>query len=554
MLLRSPVVRLVIAAAACVALYLLLDGGQWAFARFVLLPPYFRFLLLVNLGIWAWAVNVHGLSATGIDVARLMDDGSATTHQHRLVPTVDGDDDDEERTSDGDDKPLSHRPISYTAIYGIACVFTALTLVSMIVFLDLADKWGEESAEFIPALTYVVLIGLVCWPYAGFYERERNAFMRSLKRTVTGGFTSAVPFCDVIFADILTSFSKVMGDLQIVFADFVTVDDDGLVPAPTTSVAPSQTVTFNAVDFVSPLIVCIPYLLRLRQCIAEYSQTSKPSVRSRHFANAIKYVSGLPVVMSGFTINWMEAQYHRRHSSSQFEGEDVGLRDTDVSNTRHRLNVAIGMWIFFSLVHSIYTLYWDVVMDWHLGNLRNRYHPSGSPIKGPALLSPRTGAGLSITTGSNGIVAAAGPRYPMFLRPAMHFRPFWVYYVAIFVDAVLRFSWVVRVTLLWRVADSVGVVVGSAGGGGGGGGGGGDGLVAAAAAGQSPLNGTKQALVAIDVALKLLEIARRWMWTFLRIEREWVSRPSYAARGAHHGASGDAMSPMIDSPEHRGVW
>ncbi|KAJ3142385.1 hypothetical protein HDU90_004658 [Geranomyces variabilis] len=497
--LRSPVARLVIATVVCMALYLLLDSGQWAFSHFVLLPPYFRFLLLVNLGIWAWGVNVHGLSATGIDVARLMDDGiAATSHQHRLIPTVDGEDDDDERTNDGDDKVLSHRPISYGAIYGIACVFTGVTILSMVVFLNLAEKWGEEGAEIIPALTYVLLIGLVCWPYAGFYQRERNAFLRSLKRTVTGGFASAVPFCDVIFADILTSFSKVMGDLQIVFADFVT-DESEMIPVPTTSVAPSQTGTFNAVDFVSPLIVCIPYLLRLRQCISEYSQTPKTSVRARHFANAIKYLSGLPVVMSGFTINWMEAQYHRRHGGSQLEGDDVGLRDTDVTNTRHGLNVAIGTWIFFSLVHSIYTLYWDVVMDWHLGNMRSRHRASGSPITGPALLSPRT-AGLTVLTfpsGGGGAVgrSSAGPRYPMFLRPTMHFRPVWLYYVAIVVDAVLRFSWVVRVTLLWRVADSVGTV---------------------SAVGN--MSGTKEALVAIDVALKLLEIVRRWMWTFLRIE------------------------------------
>ncbi|TPX60412.1 hypothetical protein PhCBS80983_g01787 [Powellomyces hirtus] len=63
------------------------------------------------------------------------------------------------------------------------------------------------------------------------------------------------------------------------------------------------------------------------------------------------------------------------------------------------------------------------------------------------------------------------------------------------------------------------------------------------------VSSVKEALVAIDIALKILEVLRRWMWVFLRVEREWVSRPSYAARGAHHLASGDAMSPMIDPPD-----
>jgi hypothetical protein len=36
-----------------------------------------------------------------------------------------------------------------------------------------------------------------------------------------GGFYDFVPFCDIIFADILTSFSRVLGDLEFVFSDLV---------------------------------------------------------------------------------------------------------------------------------------------------------------------------------------------------------------------------------------------------------------------------------------------------------------------------------------------
>lgn len=30
--------------------------------------------------------------------------------------------------------------------------------------------------------------------------------------------------------------------------------------------------------------------------------------------------------------------------------------------------------------------------------------------------------------------------------------------------------------------------------------------------------------VGLDVALKVAEVLRRWMWVFLRVEREWVDR------------------------------
>ncbi|TPX60407.1 hypothetical protein PhCBS80983_g01788 [Powellomyces hirtus] len=342
---RTPVFRFALLTVGIVGMFLLLDGSQWAFSQFVSLPPYFRFLLLVNLGVWCWATNVHGLSVSGIDVARLMDDGTGNTHQHRRVG---GGVDEETDDDDGDDKPSSGMDKFYIPIYGVAAGLTGVTIVSMLVFLKFAEKWGEERAEFVPALTYLLLVVLVCWPYKGFFAQERSAFRRSLKRTVVDGFGSAVPFCDVILADILTSFAKIMGDLQIVFADFVTNESISSTTVTSVLAAPNiaaSRMTFQAFDFVSPLLICLPYLFRLRQCIAEYTQTPKPAVRRRHLANSLKYLSALPVVMSGFTINWMEARYHRRYGGGLLEG---GKEDQEHSrvleSTRHGLNAAIGYW------------------------------------------------------------------------------------------------------------------------------------------------------------------------------------------------------------------
>lgn len=129
-------------------------------------------------------------------------------------------------------------------------------------------------------------------------------------------------------------------------------------------------------------------------------------------------------------------------------------------------------------------------MDWHLGNLRsNRPAPRQST------------------------------EYPFFLRPILHFRHSVLYYLAIIVDTLLRISWVVRVTILRQVVDSIGASKGA---------------------------GVKETLMAVDIALKVLEILRRWVWVFFRVEREWVSRRRGATPGLVTGlvGSGDAMSPV----------
>lgn len=43
----------------------------------------------------------------------------------------------------------------------------------------------------------------------------RGAPFRSLQRTFFDGLFSPVPFCDVLTADILTSFAKVLGDVWV---------------------------------------------------------------------------------------------------------------------------------------------------------------------------------------------------------------------------------------------------------------------------------------------------------------------------------------------------
>ncbi|KAI9096978.1 EXS family-domain-containing protein [Phlyctochytrium arcticum] len=408
------------------------------------------------------------------------------------------------------------------SLYAIATFFTGVSAMGLIIFNMLATRWGEENAEIAPSLAFIGLLGWVVWPRNVMFARERKRFIHSLRRVVLGGLASAVPFCDVILADILTSFSKIMGDLQIVFTDLVIGGDE----PPNKNVAKKQ---LSMLSLIPPLLIrcdmfChpyLPFLFRLRQCLAEYTQSQSRSVRSRHLANALKYTTAFPVIAAGFAINWMMVASH------EIEG----------FHAVYSVNRVI-----FSAIQSVYSLYWDIVMDWHLGNLR------------PANFEQKRGS-ASATGGQPGGIRAVtdSSRYPFFLRPMLHFRRPAIYYLAILIDTLLRMSWIVRIALLQKMIE---------------------GLVS-----HHPADiGTilkfdrpqeKQALLAADIALKILEILRRCVWVFFRMEREWVSRGLAANRPKSNlhvniVSSGDAFSPgtyfgrldtpMEQSPDSTVLW
>lgn len=117
------------------------------------------------------------------------------------------------------------------------------------------------------------------------------------------------------------------------------------------------------------------------------------------------------------------------------------------------------------MINALYSLFWDIRIDWSLGHLRTN---------GPRRL-----------------------RYP-FLRPTLHFPSPYLYYLAILLDGAIRFAWFFRVYPL-------------------------------AIAMRAELRDPKHVhdtggLAGVDLALKVLEVLRRWMWTFFRIERE-VGKP-----------------------------
>ncbi|KAJ3125453.1 protein-ER retention protein [Nowakowskiella sp. JEL0407] len=358
-------------------------------------------------------------------------------------------------------------------------------LIGVSMFAYLMKVYGKDYANYVPVGLYGIIGIITFLPVNVFYRNEREMFKSCLYRTVFGGLNSPVPFTDILFADVLTSFSRVLGDFQIVVVDLVSHSNISSI-AEMMNIDPHKTIPrFSKrgldVEFPEPnmlsfgdcvlyFVICLPFIFRLRQCLAEWHQCHDDVIGTRHFANALKYLSALPVILSLFCIQYFRIIYH---------GKELSQEMNDA--LQMKLNIAIIFWIITSTINSLFSIFWDIRMDWNLGNIPRPPQITAKkyPIKSD---------------------------FPIFLRPVLHFQHVILYYLAIILDIILRLAWIPKVALLYELVEIT---------------------VRSRSNNKSHVivpNGEVELpkLLVADLTLKVLEIFRRWVWVFFRIEREWV--------------------------------
>ncbi|KAI5303526.1 hypothetical protein KEM56_007462 [Ascosphaera pollenicola] len=239
--------------------------------------------------------------------------------------------------------------------------------------------------------------------------------------------TAVKIFGDIILADVLTSYAKVFGDLYVAICMFFSHDVSS-------TGRPDR--NFGG-HIMVPLLIALPSVIRLRQCLIEFWRVFRRGTRSvdgwggQHLANALKYASAFPPI----ALNAMQKNY-----------------DPAAAN-QLSLTATYRLWIIFSAINSLYTFYWDVAKDWDLTLFQ------------------------AITDSSH------NDEHPFGLRRWRYLHSDNMYYGAIVLDLILRFTWVTRLSArLDRVNQAEGGVF----------------------------------------LLQLLEVGRRWIWIFFRIETEWV--------------------------------
>ncbi|KAK3715260.1 protein-ER retention protein [Vermiconidia calcicola] len=346
----------------------------------LLLPLPFRLGIVFVAGVWLWGLNLHGLHLLKVDVPHLI------RYPSRSSPAQ-----------------LSH----HLSVYRFAAILTLPLASSLFLFWALTHGNTPRviAWDLLPNVYLLFLLVAFVLPIKQLPRSGRSRFLSTLRRISIGGLakTEDGKFGDVLLADALTSYAKPLSEIYVALCMLVTGQH--------TTRRPDRGCGGT---YVVPFIICIPFLIRLRQCIIDHQP-----------ANALKYATAFPAIIL---------------SALQRDAEKIGIGPTSL----------FRLWLLAVMLNSLYSFYWDVAKDWDLTLLsrarNDREHPYG-------------------------------------LRRLRVFELSELYYAVIFVDLLLRCTWSLKLSVhLEHFNDIEGGIF----------------------------------------LLEILEVFRRWMWVFFRVETEWV--------------------------------
>ncbi|XP_069050441.1 xenotropic and polytropic retrovirus receptor 1a isoform X2 [Lepisosteus oculatus] len=270
-----------------------------------------------------------------------------------------------------------------------------------------------------PLILYGFMLLFLINPTKTFYYKSRFWLLKLLFRVFTAPF-HRVEFADFWLADQLNSLTTVLTDLEymICFYSFELSwgERDGLLPLT------SGNAVCNSYSYgLRAIIKCLPAWFRFVQCLRRYRDTKRAFP---HLVNAGKYSTTFFMVT--FTA------LYKTH------------KDQDDSDSQ----VFFYLMIVFSVISSLYTLIWDLKMDWGL---------------------------FDKNAGEN-----------TFLREEIVYPQKAYYYCAIVEDIILRFAWIIKTTIstmdVFPSADDI-----------------------------------------LSTVLAPLEVFRRFVWNFFRLENEHLN-------------------------------
>ncbi|KAN0112004.1 EXS family domain containing protein [Russula decolorans] len=464
-------------------------------------PLPFRVLFLAGAGILGWAANLHGLRLLGVDAASALDlrtiertplplvviDGQ---HHHAQVQQAHGAIEQPTNTiaTSSSSSSSLHSPVYRLAFwYGLWCS------AAWAMYRSATDGNSAlvDFFKYVPAVCALVVLIFMFTPYDVMHKRERDAFIMSIKRCISIPTNHRVYFSDVVFADIFTSYAKVLGDVWLSLCM--------LLPGGSLLSPPTQ---YGWYRWILPTLMSLPYIVRFRQCVVEYTSPSNDS--RRPLLNALKYASSFPVI-------YLSAA--QRLVVSDLVAEKGEQAMEEVWHGEHAL---FRLWLLSALINSLYSFWWDVTNDWGFDLLQftpklKRHQPASlpRPLVLPAvqerqesITSPRNSTTTpSFVPSSPPISPHPHPHpqplpvtatHPYGLRTRLLY-PLPLYPLALFINLVLRLTWSIKLSSHLH-ADALG---------------------------EGSL---------IIFWLEVAELVRRWIWVFIRVEWEIVKRAQYGAK------------------------
>ncbi|XP_057544318.1 uncharacterized protein LOC130823631 isoform X2 [Amaranthus tricolor] len=230
-------------------------------------------------------------------------------------------------------------------LYEAFLYYNPLLLVTLMVWLWGINLWVFSQAnvnyakifdidqthlthwEIWKVLLYIAVIMILISPFDIFYLSSRYYLLRTLWRIVLP--LQAISFSDFFLADILTSMSKVLSDLERSVCRMVHRQVATIAWFEADSVCGSHSVAI-------PVVLVLPYIFRLFQCLRQYKDSGEKS----SLLNALKYSTAIPVIFLS------ALKYH------VFPDKWT--------------NFYRPLWLMSSLLNSMYSFYWDITRDWDM--------------------------------------------------------------------------------------------------------------------------------------------------------------------------------------------
>ncbi|KAG9099237.1 hypothetical protein FS749_001744, partial [Ceratobasidium sp. UAMH 11750] len=452
-------------------------------------PLPYRVFLLIGLGIFFWATNLHVLHLLGIDTVWVLDlrrDKLPASSPPTPLPTT--------RTTELPYDISSLEAVSlYKSVYKLLVSYGLWIGAGWACFRWMTGGVSKsvDAYKTLPAFTAAgIVFGLVC-PFNVLMKRERYRFLRSVWRCLTSPSRDPVHFSDVILADVFTSFAKVIADLWISACMML---PSGTLLRAKTEGAVSESVV--------PLMMALPYAIRFRQCMMEYIGSKRTSGRA--LANAIKYATAFPVIFLSVA------------QRSSLTGPLDAKPEDGLSPSGYFDNKLFKLWLLAVIVNSVYSFWWDVTNDWGLTLLkpstwpaqhaamaprspflRSQSRPRSARSTPPLITLSRNNSSTALSAMGSAYSDADGimrghQSYPFGLRDNLLFRDSLVYYLVIFLNLFLRFTWSLKLS---THLDTV------------------------------------EELESSVFLIEALEVTRRWVWVFFRVEWEAIKKEQALSNG-----------------------
>uniref|UniRef100_A0A673WUR3 Xenotropic and polytropic retrovirus receptor 1a n=1 Tax=Salmo trutta TaxID=8032 RepID=A0A673WUR3_SALTR len=288
---------------------------------------------------------------------------------------------------------LSHQHLFEIA--GFLGVLWCMSILSC-----LYSEYTMLPMQVNPLILYGFMLLFLINPFKTGYYKSRFWLLKLLFRVFTAPF-HRVEFADFWLADQLNSLVIVLMDLEylICFYSFELKwsDRKGLLPMFNDPQTPCNYTCHSYSYGLRAIIQCLPAWFRFVQCLRRYRDTKRAFP---HLVNAGKYSTTFFVVTF--------AALYSTHKEQKHSDADMFFY----------------LLIVFSAVSSLYTLIWDLKMDWGLFD---------------------RGAGENT-----------------FLREEIVYPQKAYYYCAIIEDVILRFAWTIQISLTTMTnIPSVGDIVGT---------------------------------------------------------------------------------------------